>query len=269
MFKNLVVLLTVVLLAACLWVPKQTKKNVHIGTLWLKRKQKHIFMCRDLVRVIRCRMRIRNDSFYTFPSAWVLLCLLLRNWRQWRQGHVLEHTDMQQCSRKGLSIVISIQRIISKQAVRFFFSVSHFVCWLLGVLPICIAPKNCSVSPTSDWEAVYRWGHTCKKYSCSVLFQMFISSSFFPQGFWLQTLKYKVDHEWSDWKLRNVLFLKISFLFNLHFTMIVSWDVFFLREGTSVTPCNNFWDNSYFVFKKHYNYTWIGGVLVVFYEKGN
>lgn len=86
--------------------------------------------CRDLVWVIRCRMRIRNNFFETTHSFLhvFLLCLQMRNWRQWRQGHFffLEHTDMQQCSRKRPEhcSVTKHHVVTRKQVVDFCFCLS-------------------------------------------------------------------------------------------------------------------------------------------------
>lgn len=56
---------TVVLLDSCLWVPK-TKVNLHITHLMVKKNIKRISMCRDLVRLIRCRMRVTHLCLHVF-----------------------------------------------------------------------------------------------------------------------------------------------------------------------------------------------------------
>lgn len=64
----------------------------------------------------------QDENKKTAHSCLHVLCYWWGFIRQWRQGNFLEHTDMQQRSRKGLSIVMSITKHhLLKMGSRFLF----------------------------------------------------------------------------------------------------------------------------------------------------
>lgn len=83
--------------------------------LWIPRQKPWVSSSYD-------RKKKQDENKKTAHSCLHVLCYWWGFIRQWRQGNFLEHTDMQQRSRKGLSIVMSITKHhLLKMGSRFLF----------------------------------------------------------------------------------------------------------------------------------------------------
>lgn len=127
--------------------------------------------------------KVQNENNNTFLSACVLLCLLMTNWRQWRQGlfvfFFLEHTNMRQCSRKGLSIVQSQSIIFHRDTgggPRLLCLALFAGCW--ECRPSSFSPQkttNVRLASTGGVPLVRNRAETPSS-----------RSYFLPQGIWLK-----------------------------------------------------------------------------------